>query len=184
MRKKQIMAKKYIYSAVFILLCSFSAVVLSGCATHFSPSNRYVLFENNEAYYMPYGVTYWHVGSETNENICGNSNTIFWFEKETFIEFSGEFTVYNIRPYADKGWAGCSRPMSDQELQYIMHQQNLRQQQEAMNQQVQQNLIRQLQQSNQQFQQQQINQQLQGINNELILRNYQQFHNSQGGWYR
>jgi hypothetical protein len=108
------------------------------------------------------------------QQACGDPRYLLWVEEKTYQKWKtnsnrGDLVAY-VKPLFSQKLAGCVAPMSDQELQYTMHQQGLQQQRDiAESQQWQQSM----QQMQQQTQNQMHNLQMQQLNNNL-QRLYQQ----------
>ncbi|MDR2639329.1 MAG: hypothetical protein LBC09_05790, partial [Helicobacteraceae bacterium] len=131
-----------IRNGALALLALLSALVLSGCVTPFSQNNTAVRFENGKPYAIPYGVNYWYPRQDSGNvallyQTCGDPNTILWIKESVAqqLKEKGNLSANEVKPYFAKGLAGCSAPMSNQELQYRMHQEGLQTQQNIADQQ-------------------------------------------------
>ena len=104
------------------------SLAFTACAG-FNPSNRKVLFFNGQAYKIPYGVRHSLPYGGANKHLnnvginCGDAD-IVWAE----ANIKTEPTQEQLREFYSQGRIGCSSPLSDQELQYTMHEQNIAQQ--------------------------------------------------------
>lgn len=119
------------------LVLTFAAFSLAftACAG-FNPNNRKVLFFNGQAYKIPYGVGYSHPYNGANKHLndaginCGDAD-IVWIEANLKASLRAEPTSDQLREFYAQGKIGCSSPLSDQELQYTMHEENIAQQRSA-----------------------------------------------------
>nr|MBP3724612.1 hypothetical protein [Campylobacter sp.] len=162
----------FVVSLILAISISGCAVLFSPVATPFSPNNRTVNFKNGVPYYIPYGVKYVLVTDEvlTGLNEYGydgcNVGDVFWaktanYDRAIEIIKQGEITQQQEKEAMDilltQGEFGCSSPMSQAELNYVMQQQQIRaqisQQQAIQNQMAIQNSANSMQQRNMQMQQ-------------------------------
>lgn len=124
-------------------------LVFAACSG-FNPNNRFVQFVDGEAYYIPYSVNFWYPKQQAKElvelrsNLNCDKNSIVWIDESLEISNANQLTADILQTSIEQGKIGCSNVLSQSQLQYIQHLENLRQQREM-----------QLQQLNAQFQQQQ-----------------------------
>lgn len=121
------------------LVLTFAAFSLAftACAG-FNPNNRKIVFFNGQAYKLPYGVRYSqpytnNSGVEILNNAgikCDNADVI-WMEANLRASLGAKPTSDQLREFYTQGKIGCSSPLSDQELQYTMHEENIAQQRSA-----------------------------------------------------
>lgn len=127
----------------FIFL-GFLLIFLTGCVTTqpFSPNNRNVIMYSGRAYSIPYSVKYALVDQNSPISqqqlrlaygLNCNIGDVVWFEPKSIDEVETYYKKYSAllspialnRLQAVRGNIGCSRPLTDQELAFYMHQQNI-----------------------------------------------------------
>ena len=117
------------------LVLTFAAFSLAFTACGgFNPDYKKVKFFNGQAYHVPTYASYWEPysgGAAQRVSEAGvpcSSDAVVWVGSNN-ITNSGQLTPEVVRSAYSQGVLGCSRPLSDQELQYIQHRENIKQQQ-------------------------------------------------------
>lgn len=111
----------------------FAGLVFVACAG-FNPNNKSVKFFNGQAYHVPYYTTYWEPYSGaaaervSQAGVPCSSDAVVWVANNN-IKNSGQLTPEVVRSAYSQGLLGCASPLSNQELQYIQHRENIKQQQ-------------------------------------------------------
>lgn len=116
------------------IVLTFAAFSLAFTACGgFNPNSRYVQFVNGQAYKIPYGVRYAQPHTSkgatmleilNNAGVTCNDSDVIWMQ----ASIVKDATLDQIAELYSQGKIGCSSPLSDQELQYTMHEENLAQQ--------------------------------------------------------
>lgn len=107
-------------------------IILTGYA--FNPSNREVLFLNDQLYYIPYGSIYIYMDSQriaglesAGYDIYCSLDQVLWYDGNIDLN---SITNDKLHDMFSQNLAGCSRPLSQAELSYIQHQEMMAAQQQ------------------------------------------------------
>lgn len=119
------------------LVLTFAAFSLAftACAG-FNPNYKKVRFFNGRAYHVPTYASYWEPYSGgaaeriSEAGVPCSSDAVVQVGSNN-ITNSGQLTPEVVRSAYSQGLLGCSSPLSDQELQYIQHRENIAQQRSA-----------------------------------------------------